>query len=68
MRDWFIYWGGLWRAYWGSCPACNSDAPELDTCKFCLSYYGYRSKEERKNLALRWEKTPKDHRCVMFVS
>ncbi len=28
---------GKWRLWWGFCPACNSDAPELDTCKICKS-------------------------------
>lgn len=23
------------RLFFGVCPACNSDAPEVDTCKIC---------------------------------
>lgn len=23
------------RLFWNCCPACNSDAPELDTCPVC---------------------------------
>lgn len=26
---------GRWRMFWGFCPQCNSDAPELDTCTVC---------------------------------
>lgn len=27
-----------WRASCGSCPACNSDAPELERCLVCRGY------------------------------
>lgn len=27
-----------WRLWWGLCPACNSDAPEIDTCQVCSGY------------------------------
>lgn len=26
---------GRWRLYWGFCPACNSDAPAINTCPVC---------------------------------
>lgn len=28
---------GKWRLWWGLCPLCNSDAPEIDTCPVCYS-------------------------------
>jgi hypothetical protein len=28
------------RAWLGLCPACNSDAPAIDTCQVCHSYRG----------------------------
>lgn len=28
-----------WRASFGFCPSCNSDAPELDSCPICCSYH-----------------------------
>lgn len=29
---------GRWRMLWGLCPACNSDAPEIDGCRVCLGF------------------------------
>jgi hypothetical protein len=29
---------GRWRLWWGLCPACNSDAPELYSCPVCEYY------------------------------
>lgn len=29
---------GRWRLWWGLCPACNSDAPEIDSCQVCFAY------------------------------
>lgn len=26
-----------WRL-WGFCPGCNSDGPEIDTCRVCENY------------------------------
>jgi hypothetical protein len=26
---------------WGVCPKCNSDAPEIDTCKVCNNYRAF---------------------------
>lgn len=26
---------GAYRAMWGFCPSCNSDAPAIDTCPVC---------------------------------
>lgn len=31
---------GRWRLYWNVCPACNSDAPECDTCTICMDWHG----------------------------
>lgn len=31
----YILWVGLWRSWWGWCPECNSDAPDIDTCMVC---------------------------------
>lgn len=33
---------GRWRLFWRFCPECNSDGPELDSCRVCD---GYRSHE-----------------------
>lgn len=30
-----------WRIWWGLCPICNSDAPEMDTCECCRGWRGY---------------------------
>jgi hypothetical protein len=30
-----------WRIWRNRCPACNSDAPALDTCWLCHYIYGY---------------------------
>lgn len=38
MKQWFKYWQGRIRLWWGFCPACNSDSPELYTCKICDGY------------------------------
>jgi hypothetical protein len=29
-----------WRAFRGYCPACNLDAPAIDTCQVCHNYRG----------------------------
>lgn len=29
---------GRWRLWWNLCPACNSDAPEVDTCPVCKAW------------------------------
>jgi len=31
---------GRWRLWWGFCPHCNSDAPELYDCPVCEYYRG----------------------------
>lgn len=30
---------GRWRLYRGYCPACNLDAPAVDTCDVCANYH-----------------------------
>jgi len=32
------YWVGILRLLVGSCPMCNSDAPEVDNCPTCNGY------------------------------
>ena len=32
-------WRTWWRLLWGFCPECNSDAPEMDTCKTCKGWW-----------------------------
>lgn len=54
MISWIIRIRGSWRIYWGSCPICNSDAPEMDVCQFCGSFYGWRDKMARRMLLIRW--------------
>ena len=56
MIEWMIYRRGLWRIYWGVCPECNSDAPALDTCKFCGGFLGWRDKTARLELRYDWIK------------
>jgi hypothetical protein len=29
IKNNLLYWRGIWRTFWGWCPKCNSDAPEL---------------------------------------
>lgn len=29
---------GRWRLWWGLCPECNSDAPEVDCCPVCRAF------------------------------
>lgn len=56
MIDWLVYQRGMWRIRFGFCPICNSDAPELDTCKFCDGFRGYRDKTARRELEWKWLK------------
>lgn len=35
MRSWFFRLLVRWRLFWDLCPACCSDAPEIDTCWVC---------------------------------
>lgn len=35
-----------WRVLWGYCPGCNSDAPELDTCRVCNGFRVGRDSDE----------------------
>lgn len=37
-------WVGWWRVRWGYCPACNFDAPEIDTCKICAPFSWAKSR------------------------
>ena len=34
---------GRWRLFWGLCPMCNSDAPEVDICRVCEGWRGVYS-------------------------
>lgn len=45
---------GRIRIFWGLCPACNSDAPEKDTCKVCNNFYGYA--RNNRELKINWWK------------
>lgn len=56
MIDYLVYLRGLFRVWFGFCPICNSDAPELDSCSFCGSFRGYRDKTARKDLRSKWVK------------
>lgn len=38
MKKLFLILMGRYRLFFGFCPKCNSDAPELDTCKICSAY------------------------------
>lgn len=52
--DWLVFRRGMWRIWWGFCPECNSDAPELYSCRFCESYGGWRNKQARKDIRIKW--------------
>ena len=54
MIDYLVYLRGRWRIYFGSCPMCNSDAPEIDACEFCESFHGWRDKSARRALLSEW--------------
>jgi hypothetical protein len=45
MRDLFLRLRGRYRMLYSFCPACNSAAPEIDTCPICS---GYRWSKEGK--------------------
>ena len=47
---------GAWRFWWGFCPACNSDAPEVDTCQVCRAGFRYRFDGAGKHDAERWQR------------
>lgn len=34
----FLFLRSRWRMFFGFCPACNTDAPETDTCPICEHY------------------------------
>lgn len=55
FRLFWTYIIGRWRIYWGQCPVCNSDAPEIDTCSFCQGWHGYRDNAARERLKWRWD-------------
>lgn len=38
LKNTFLKLRGKWRLFWGLCPACNSDAPELYDCTVCQWY------------------------------
>jgi hypothetical protein len=38
MKRLFLFLRSRWRMRFGFCPACNSDAPAIDTCPICHSY------------------------------
>ena len=40
FRIWLRRLQGRWRLWWGFCPQCNSDAPELYACPVCEYYHG----------------------------
>lgn len=48
------YISGLLRIAFGFCPVCNSDAPAIDTCEFCLGHRVWRRRNERTELGERW--------------
>lgn len=65
MLRWLTWRVGRYRIFWGFCPVCNSDAPELDTCAFCRGERGYRDKTARKDLRFKWDLNYEAHwMCV----
>lgn len=55
MSEWLLFQRGIWRIHWGFCPVCNSDAPELDSCRFCDGFRGWRNKPARMQLIAEWQ-------------
>lgn len=43
-----------WRIWWNLCPACNSDAPECDTCLCCDGSREYPLSDMRKQQYREW--------------
>jgi len=43
---------GRWRMFWNLCPACNSDAPEIDSCRVCLSNRDFPLSRQVKEMYL----------------
>lgn len=37
-----------WRIWWDLCPACNSDAPEIDHCWLCHGSREFPLSDETK--------------------
>jgi hypothetical protein len=58
------YWVGLWRIWWGWCPVCNSDAPNIDKCQWCAGQRGWKPKMIRKQWAMRWRHERKVNGCI----
>jgi hypothetical protein len=50
---------GYYRNFWGFCPACNSDAPEMYNCYCCLGDRVFppdkQTKKERMNKFIKKE-------------
>lgn len=47
MIAWLKRLRGRYRAWWGFCPACNSDAPAVDTCDVCRVGLKFQSERNR---------------------
>ncbi len=46
---------GWYRLLWGYCPACNSDAPAIDSCYVCRGITG-EGVPAIKDKPLAWER------------
>lgn len=68
LPDWLWKLIGWWRLWWHFCPACNSDAPEVDKCQVCEGYRtsrdGYPPSVETK---ARWWRRFLMSRCTHGV-
>ena len=42
-----------YRLFFGFCPKCNSDAPEIDNCNVCLGARSYPPSRQRKDELLK---------------
>lgn len=55
MMPWLRKQVGAWRMWWGWCPACNSDAPEVDECEVCRMGWKFRN-EPRATMDVIWQR------------
>lgn len=62
LYRWLIDVRAKFRAWCGFCPACNSDAPEIDRCWLCRGYRwdrdGVPNKQTKRLWMHRWENGP----------
>ena len=53
---WLRILEGRWRFWLGFCPACNSDAPAIDSCPVCRAGFRYCHEGAAKHDSDRWQR------------